>query len=63
MNSTEIVEDINAAFGFLPVKESLRSYVLRFQPSRATHRTEAEMTPKDWDKFEKDIADAFEKVP
>jgi hypothetical protein len=30
---------------------------------REQARPKAEMTAEDWDKFEKDIADAFENVP
>ena len=61
MSSATFVENFNEAFEFTPVEghsnESVIHSKAHGQPS------EKEMTPADWDKFEKDITDAFEQVP
>jgi hypothetical protein len=60
MGSATFVEDFKETLTFTPVEGRPNVYVIhpREQPS-----PEAEMTVEDWDKFEKDIADAFENVP
>ena len=60
MSSTTFVKDFNEAFEFTPVKRNSNEYVIH---SKARSRpSKKEMTPADWDKFEKDISDAFEQV-
>ena len=55
------MKDFNEAFEFTPVEGHSNESVIH---SKAHGRpAEKEMTPADWDKFEKDIADAFEQVP
>jgi len=61
MGSATFVEDFNEAFEFTPVEGRPNEYVIHSKLPR--HNAENEMTPEDWDKFEKDIEDAFEQVP
>ncbi len=57
------VEDFKEAFEFTPVTGRANDYVIRSTiPPRNGHAGK-EMSPADWDKFEKDIEDAFEQVP
>ena len=63
MGSAPIVADFNEAFEFAPVEGRSNDYVIRAKIPHRNGNTEKEMTPADWDKFEKDIADAFEQVP
>ncbi len=61
MGSATFVEDFNEAFEFTPVEGHSNEFVIHSKtPSR---RAGKEMTSEDWDKFEKDILDAFEQVP
>jgi len=62
MESATLVEDLNPAFEFTPVEGHLNEYVIHAK-TPPTKRGESEMTSDDWDKFEKDIEDAFEQVP
>ena len=57
------MEDFTAVLGLPPLEGNPRTYVFHLPLSLPARRTEPEMTPEDWDKFEKDIADAFERVP
>ncbi|HEY3763017.1 MAG TPA: hypothetical protein VGN23_14830 [Verrucomicrobiae bacterium] len=50
MKSGELVEDIDTAFEII-------------RPNGKPHRVDEKMTAEDWNKFERDIVDAFEKVP
>ena len=61
MNSASLVEDFNQVFKFTSVEGSVNEYVIGSK--RTPSSTEKGMTPDDWDKFEKDIEDAFEQVP
>jgi hypothetical protein len=61
MGSATFVEDFGKAFEFTPVKGRANEYVIH--PKISVPRAEAEMTSEEWDKFENDIADAFEQVP
>ena len=58
--SATFVEDFKNALEFTPVEGRPNAYIIH--PRKQSH-PEAEMTAADWDKFEKDISDAFEKVP
>ncbi|MGA2436752.1 MAG: hypothetical protein ABSG25_15865 [Bryobacteraceae bacterium] len=62
MGSATIVEDLKKAFEFTPVKGRTNDFVIHAKAPR-TDSNAQEMTPADWDKFEKDIADAFEQIP
>ena len=61
MRSATLVEDFDTAFEFTPVEGRSNEYVIHSKLPRRC--AEKEMTPEDWDKFEKDISDAFEQVP
>ena len=69
MGSATFVEDFNEAFEFTPVEGCPNRSVIHSKTLR--HRRvmpkpdggRGEMTEADWDKFEKDIEDAFEQVP
>jgi hypothetical protein len=70
MNSATIAEGSLSAFTLHPVEKRPNTFVIRFKrsPSRRTASKHPkgrlhEMTDEDWDKFEKDIVDAFERVP
>jgi hypothetical protein len=63
MGTATIVEDFDKAFELTPVKGHANEYVIRPKTARPGGHAENEMSPADWDKFEKDIADAFEQVP
>ncbi len=63
MSSATLVEDFSEAFEFTPVKGHSNDFVIRARIPRRNGNAEKEMTPADWDKFEKDIADAFEQIP
>lgn len=63
-------KDCLAGFKLQPVEERSNISVIHFETPRsprATHQRgkgrRTGMTAADWDKFEKDIADAFEQVP
>ena len=56
------MEDLKKAFEFTPVKGRTNDFVIHAKAPR-TDSNAQEMTPADWDKFEKDIADAFEQIP
>jgi len=63
MSSATLVEDFKAFVEFLPVEGRPNAWIIHPKINRPCCRAETEMTPEDWDKFEKDIADAFEQVP
>ena len=63
MGTATFVEDFDKAFEFAPVKGHANEYVIHPKTPRRNGHVEKEMSPADWDKFEKDIADAFEQVP
>jgi len=56
------VEDFNEAFECAPVEGRSNDYVIRAKVPQRIGNAEMEMTAADWDKFDKDIADAFEQV-
>ncbi len=60
MGSATFVEDFKETLEFTPVEGCTNAYVIRL---REVPRPKAEMTSEDWDKFEKDITDAFENLP
>ena len=61
MGSPTLLEGFSEAFEFTPVEGRVNEYVIDSKlPPRSA---EEEMTPEDWDKFEKDIEDAFEQIP
>jgi hypothetical protein len=62
MGSGTFVEDFKEGLEFTPVEG--RPNLFSIRPRRTGKETiGAEMTAKEWDKFEKDVADAFERVP
>ncbi len=56
-----LVEDFNAAFELTPAKGRSNAFIIHSKDK--PHHAESKMTAEDWNKFEKDIADAFEQVP
>ncbi len=64
MSSATFVKDFNEAFEFTPVNGASNEFVIHSKtPRPASRDAEKEMTSADWDKFENDIAEAFEQVP
>jgi hypothetical protein len=64
MSPAKIMEDFTAVLGLPPVERTAPgSYIFHLQVNHPRDGTETEMTADDWDKFEKAIADAFERVP
>ena len=62
MGSGTFIEDFKRGLEFTPVEGQPNVYSIR--PRRnGKPDTEADMTADEWDKFEKDLADAFERVP
>ena len=61
MKSAMLVEDFDEAFELMPAKGRANAFVI--PPKSKARPTEDKMTAEDWNKFEKDIADAFEQVP
>ena len=62
MGSGTFVEDFKQRLEFTPVEGRPNLFAIR--PRRNGSETSgAEMTAEEWDKFEKDVADAFERVP
>jgi hypothetical protein len=62
MGSGTFVDDFEAGLEFTPVDGQPNVYFMH--PRRASdNRAREEMSSEDWDKFEKDISDAFEQVP
>ena len=62
MGSGTFVEDFKQGLEFTPVEG--RPNVYAIHPRRANGQHVApEMTPEDWDKFERDVADALEQTP
>ena len=61
MGSSTLLEGFSEGFKFTPVEGRANEFVIASKlPPRDA---EKEMTPEDWDKFEKDIEDAFEQIP
>lgn len=63
METATSVEDFREAFEFAPVEGRANESIILSKAPRLNGHAGNEMTPADWDKFEKDIADAFEQVP
>jgi hypothetical protein len=63
MSLATVVEDFDKAFEFAPVEGRANEYVIHSKTAPNNGHAEKEMSPADWDKFEKDIEDAFEQVP
>lgn len=62
MGSGTFIEDFKNDLTFTPVEGETNVYSIR--PRRdGSARPEPELTPEEWDKFAKDISDAFEQVP
>jgi len=61
MGSASFVEDFKQGLEFTPVEG--RPNLFSIRPRRNGKETVGgEMTAEEWDKFEKDVADAFEQV-
>jgi len=63
MSAATLAQEFSKALEFAPVEGRSNEYVIRAKLPHRNGNAEKEMTPADWDKFEKDIADAFEQVP
>jgi hypothetical protein len=70
MNSTTCATDFLEALTLRPVEGQRSTSIIhtkmlrnRRAASRNGRSRSSEMTDADWDKFEKDIADAFEQIP
>ena len=63
MGTATFVGDFDEVFEFAPVKGRANESVIHPKTPRRNGHAEKEMSPADWDKFEKDIADAFKQVP
>ena len=62
MGSGTFVEDFKQGLEFTPVEGQPNVYSIH--PRRNGKRSDdAEPTAEEWDKFERDVADAFERVP
>ena len=61
MNPVVIIEGFDEAFELIPSKGHSNAFVIH--PKSKPHHAEVKMTAEDWNKFEKDIADVFEKIP
>ena len=61
MGSGTFVEDFKEGLEFAPVEGQPNVYSIH--PRRDTRRKEAELSAEEWDKFEQDVADAFERIP
>ena len=61
MKSAMLVEDFDEVFELTPAKSHANAFVIN--PKNKPRPADEKMTVADWNKFEKDIADAFEKVP
>jgi hypothetical protein len=54
--------NFDETFEFIPAEGCFNAFVIR--PNKIASDSAVEkMTAEDWNKFEKDIADAFEKIP
>jgi hypothetical protein len=63
MESATLLKYLGTPLEFAPVIGHANEYDIRSKfPGHNAH-PKTEMTPADWDKFEKDIADAFEQLP
>ena len=62
MSSGTFIEDFKHGLEFTPVEGRPNVYSIRRRDDH-TKRNGVEMTADEWDKFEKDVADAFERVP
>ena len=64
MEKATFLEEFKEDIEFTRVDVPANAYLIH---PRSNHRTEksaeSEMTQEDWDKFERDIADAFEQIP
>jgi hypothetical protein len=61
MKSAMFVEGFDETFELTPAKGRSNAFVIH--PKGKSRPTAKKMTVEDWNKFEKDIADAFEQVP
>ena len=63
MAAAILLEDFGTPLEFAPIIGNANEYDIRSKASGNNGHAENEMTAADWDKFEKDIADAFERLP
>lgn len=62
MGSGTFVEDFKRGLEFTPVEGQPNVYSIR--PHRGGRQSDnTELSDDEWDKFEKDVTDAFERVP
>jgi hypothetical protein len=61
MKSAMLVGDFDETFELTPAKGRSNAFVIHSK--NKPHHAEEKMTVEDWNKFEKDIADAFEQIP
>lgn len=62
MGSKTFVEDFKHGLEFTPVEGRPNVYSIHPRRNGDTN-LEPELTAEEWDKFEKDVADAFERIP
>jgi len=63
MEAATLLEDFGTPLEFAPIIGHANEFDIRSKAPRHNGHSQNEMTPADWDKFEKDIADAFERLP
>jgi hypothetical protein len=61
MGSGTFVKDFREGLEFAPVEGCPNVYSIH--PRREIGPKEAELSAEEWDKFEQDVADAFERTP
>ena len=63
MEAAIFLEDFGTPLEFTPIIGHANEFDIRAKAPRHSGNSDNEMTSADWDKFEKDIADAFERLP
>jgi hypothetical protein len=62
MGRGTFIEDFKNDLTFKPIEGQPNVYSIQSRRD-GSQRQEPELTPEEWDKFAKDISDAFEQVP
>ena len=62
MGTTTFVQEFKDELEFVPVEGQPNLFLIRPRSGQPEPAKE-EMTPEDWNEFERHIADAFEQVP
>ena len=61
MKTAALIEDFDGAFELIPSTGDSNTFVIHSKGKPLPPKEK--MTDEDWNKFEKDITDAFEKIP